>query len=260
MNVLESIVLGLIQGITEFLPVSSSGHLIIVRDLLGISTEGSLQFDVLLHLATLLAIIIYFAGDIKRIITDIFTEGTSKRSGNMILAIILGSIPAGLLGFLYEDKIESAFRNSEDVAYAMIAGSLLFFIADRFAKNKGGMSGLKGFFIGLFQSLSLIPGFSRSGSTISGGLLFGLSKEESIRFAFLLGIPVIFGAGLKTLINIGNSSFGDFINTTTILGFLAAFFSGLWAVKFLVKYLSKNSFMLFIIYRILLAISILIFF
>lgn len=260
MNTLESILLGLIQGLTEFLPVSSSGHLIIIRDLLGLSLEGSLQFDVLLHLATLLVIIIYFAGDIKRLITDISTEGPSSRSGRMIVAIILGSIPAVFLGFFYGDSIESAFRNSQNVALALIAGSILFFVADRLGRNNGGIGGIKGFFIGVFQSLALIPGFSRSGSTISGGLLLGLSREEAIKFAFLLGIPVMFGAGVKTLMDIGTSSFGDFINMPTILGFFAAFFSGLWAVRFLVKYLSKNSFTPFIIYRLLLAGIILLFF
>lgn len=259
MGILESIILGLVQGLTEFLPVSSSGHLIIIRELLGLSLEGSLQFDVLLHLATLLVIIIYFAGEIKRIILDAFTEGLSGRSLKMIYAIALGSIPAGLLGFLYGDRIEGAFRNPENVAYALIAGSILFFLADRLGRNRGGISGIKGFFIGIFQSLALIPGFSRSGSTISGGLLFGLSREESIKFAFLLGIPVILGAGIKTLMDIGTSNFGEFINTPLILGFFAAFFSGLWAVKFLVRYLSKKSFIPFIIYRLLLAAIILLF-
>lgn len=259
MNILESILLGLVQGLTEFLPVSSSGHLIIIRKFLGMSLEGSLQFDVLLHLATLLVILIYFRGDIKRIFIDIFTEGPSSRSSKLIYAIILGSIPAGILGFLYGDRIEAIFRNTTYAAYALILGSLLFFIADKFSKDKGGISAVKGFFIGIFQSLALIPGFSRSGSTISGGMLLGLSREESIRFAFLLGVPVIFGAAMKTLLDIGATNIESFINLPVILGFLAAFFSGLWAVKFLVRYLSKNSFTPFIIYRIILAVIILIF-
>lgn len=259
MTILESVILGLIQGFTEFLPVSSSGHLIVVRELLGLSLEGSLQFDVLLHLATLLVIIFYFGGDIKRIITDAFTQGLSIRSSKMLWAIIVGSIPAGIAGFVYGDKIEATFRSGESVAFALIAGSVLFFIADKLSRNKGGIGVVKGFFIGIFQSLALIPGISRSGSTISGGLISGLSREESIKFAFLLGIPVMLGAGIKTLMDISTSNFGDFINTPTILGFFAAFFSGLWAVKFLVRYLSKNSFTPFIIYRVVLALAILLF-
>lgn len=259
MNILESIILGLVQGLTEFLPVSSSGHLIIIRDLLGLNISGSLEFDVLLHLATLLVIIIYFGGDIRRLITDTLTEGPSARSSKILLAIIFGSIPAGVLGFLYGDTIESMFRNSEHVAYALILGSLLFLIADRFGRGRGGIGAVKGFFIGVFQSLALIPGFSRSGSSISGGLIFGLSREESIKFAFLLGIPVIFGAGLKTLLDIGISNFQNFINIPTMIGFFTAFFSGLWAVRFLVKYLSKNSFTPFIIYRLAIAVIILLF-
>lgn len=112
---------------------------------------------------------------------------------------------------------------------------------------------MRGFFIGLFQSLSLISGFSRSGSTISGGLILGLSREESIRFAFLLGIPAIAGAALKTLLDLGPSGFSYFISADHILGFLVAFVSGLWAVRFLARFLAKNSFTLFIIYRIILA-------
>ncbi len=259
MSIIESVILGLVQGLTEFLPVSSSGHLLIVRELLGMSLTSSLQFDVLLHLATLLAIIIYFGGDIKRIITDAFTQGLSMRSSKLLWAIIVGSIPAGVAGFVYGDKIEQVFRSSESVALALIAGSILFFLADRISRNKGGVGIVKGFFIGIFQSFALIPGISRSGSTISGGLIFGLSREESIKFAFLLGIPVILGAGVKTLMDIGISNFGDYINTPVILGFFVAFFSGLWAIRFLVKFLSKNSFTPFIVYRLVLAGAILLF-
>jgi undecaprenyl-diphosphatase len=258
MGIIESIILGLIQGLTEFLPVSSSGHLIAIRQFMNLSLENTMAFDVVLHIATLVAILIYFKGDISRIFTDLKTEGLSNRSNKLLGALIVGTLPAGLLGFLYGDKIESFFRNPILVAYSLIAGSLLFWLADRFAKTKGGVTIFKGFLIGIFQSLALISGFSRSGSTISGGLLVGLSREESIKFSFLLGIPIITGAGLKTLIEIGlEGKLVEFLNLEIFIGFIVALLSGLWAVRFLVRYLSNNSFNVFIVYRLLLAILLL---
>lgn len=259
MSIIESIILGLIQGLTEFLPVSSSGHLIAIRQFMNLSLENTMAFDVMLHMATLVAILIYFKGDIRRIITDFKTEGPSNRSIKLVGAIIIGTIPAGLIGFFYGDVIEDIFRSPTLVAYSLIAGSLLFWFADRFAKLKGGINIFKGFLIGIFQSLALISGFSRSGSTISGGLLVGLSREESIKFSFLLGIPIIAGAGLKTLSEIGlEGRLGEFLNLEVFIGFVVALLSGLWAVRFLVRYLSNNSFNVFIVYRILLAILILV--
>ncbi len=259
---LESIILGLIQGITEFLPISSSGHLILARELFSLPLDNSLAFDVYLHLATVFAIITCFWGDIARLFRDIITEGASTRSSKLIYAIILATIPAALFGY-YMD--ESIFRSAESVAVALIVGSVLFFIADKAniwlpkMATGGNVGPLRGLIIGFFQSLALIPGMSRAGSAISGGLLTGVSREESIRFAFLIGIPIILGAALKTTIDIGNPNilFNSSLSLNAILGFLAAFVSGLFSARFLVRYLSKNSFTPFIIYRLLLAVVIL---
>lgn len=257
MGVLESTFLGIVQGITEFLPISSSGHLIIARKFLGLTLENSLSFDVLLHFATLLVIIFYFWKDLI-IITK-----------NQALALVIGSIPAGVLGFFLSDKIENYFREPHLVAYALILGSILFFIADKIYKPKNELSKInterapkigRSFLIGLFQSLALISGFSRSGSTISGGLILGLSREEAIRFAFLLGIPITAGAILKTFLDLPSSNLlSGLLNIPTLFGFLAALISGFFAVRFLVHYLSSHNFTPFIIYRLLLAIIILIF-
>jgi undecaprenyl-diphosphatase len=260
MNILQSIVLGLIQGLTEFLPVSSSGHLIIVRDLFGWNFEQSLAFDVFIHLATLLAIIVCFWGDIKRIFKDFASEGFSSRSKNLLGALILGCVPAVIAGYYLSHIFEELLRRPDYVAYALIAGSIVFFFADQISKldrgEGGGVNWIKGLFIGVFQMFALIPGVSRSGITISGGLFFGLSREEAIKFAFLLGIPIIAGAGLRTLLTIDSLPFAD---PAIWAGFVAAFISGLWAAKFLVKYLAKHSFTPFIVYRILLAGAILYF-
>lgn len=265
MSILDSLILGLIQGLTEFLPISSSGHLILAREFLHIPLTGSLQFDIFLNTATLLAIMFCFWGDIKSLVRDFLTQGFSSRSKNLIYAIILGSIPAGLLGFLYKDSIENTFRSSGTVALALLAGSFIMFFADRVYSGhpkNAGVTPLKGLVTGVFQALALIPGISRSGSTISGGLFAGLSREEAIRFSFLLLIPVSLGALLKVFLDIGVENLNDisyFVSLNSILAFLAALLSGIWAVRFLVRYLSKNSFTPFIIYRVILAVVILYF-
>ena len=194
MSFLDSIFLGLVQGITEFLPISSSGHLILAQRYLGIPIDGaSLSFAIFVNCATLLAVIIALWGDIRRIVVDIFTEGPSMRSKKVLSAIFWGTIPAATMGFFFQSQISELFYNPRFVAYALIAGSVLFFIADRIPKEHNephGVTALKGLFIGIFQTFALIPGISRSGITTSGGLFFGLSREEAIKFAFLLYIPI----------------------------------------------------------------------
>ncbi len=279
MSLIYSVTLGLIQGFTEFLPISSSGHLIIFREIFDLPLEGSLQFDIFLNTATLLAVIICLWGTIKSIWHDFTTEGFSARSKNLLLAIIVGSIPTGLVGFLYGDKIESLFRSGYSVAWALIAGSVVMFLADKFGNYRGllglatanrsglgapksyggGLSAIKGFVVGCFQTLALISGFSRSGMSISGGLFAGLSREEAIRFSFLLLIPVSLGALLKIILDlppdfsIHNSYL---INLNSLIAFVSALLSGIWSIRFLLRYLSKNSFTPFIVYRIILAIVI----
>lgn len=255
MSFLDAIMLGLIQGITEFLPISSSGHLLLVRNFLGLPIQGTLTFTVFLHLATLLAIIVAFFGDLRRLFIDFFSEGPSSRSRKLVWAVIIGSIPAAIMGYFFGGMIEEIFINSRFVAYALIAGSIVFFIADRIPKDQsdgGGVTKLKGLFVGIFQTFALIPGISRSGITISGGLFFGLSREEAIRFAFLLGIPVIIGAGLQTFFS-SNFLISNFSSGTLWAGFLTAFISGLISIRFLIKFLSRHSFTIFIVYRLILA-------
>jgi len=253
MTFFHAISLGLIQGIAEFLPISSSGHLLLAREFLGLPTEGSLSFDIFIHLATLLAIVVAFWGDIRQLIRDFFTEGHSSRSRTMVWVIIIGTIPAGIMGYFFGGMLEEIFRNSHYSAYALIAGSIVFFIADRIPKDSsdgGEITKLKALFVGIFQTFALIPGVSRSGITISGGLFFGLSREESIRFAFLLGIPIMAGAALKIFLT---NDLIFFSGLTVWLSFIVAFFSGLLAIRFLVKFLSRHSFNIFIAYRLILA-------
>lgn len=261
MSIFESVILGLIQGLTEFLPVSSSGHLIIAREMLGIPLEGSLYFDIFLNTATLFAVIFCFWGDLKDVAHDFWTREPSRRSQILVYAIVLGTIPAGLIGFFYGDQIENTFRSSLSVALALIVGSAIMFFADKIKKMGHGLTPAKGFLVGVFQTLALIPGISRSGSSISGGLFTGLSRKEAIRFSFLLLIPVSLGAFLKIILDADLENLGllYFLSLESTFGFIAAFLSGVWAIRFLLRYLSHNSFTLFIIYRLLLAVIILIF-
>ena len=233
---------------------------------MGLSLENSLSFDIFLNTATLIAVLYCFWGDIKRIFVDLSSQGFSSRSKTLVYALILGTIPAGIIGLFYGNLLEETFRNSHTVAWALIAGGVLMFVADKVNRNvgmnHGGITAVKGFVVGVFQSLALIPGVSRSGATISGGFLSKLSREEAIRFSFLLYIPISLGALLKSIMDVsraGETIAGGFMNLPAILAFLFALVSGVWAVKFMVRYLSHHSFTPFIIYRVLLAIIIFVF-
>ncbi len=249
MSYLDAVILGLVQGLTEFVPISSSGHLILVRELFHLSNQNALSVDAILQLATGLAIIVYFARDLKNFIHD----------RTMILAIILGTIPAVVLGLFLESKMETIFRSSSLVACMLIVGACLMYAAEKFAKQDKPLDPKRGFIVGVFQALALIPGISRSGATISGGLFLGLTREAAARFSFLLALPIILGSGLKKLLELsGTNSFGD-VGLPLILGSFIAFGSGLWAIHFLINYLKNHKLTVFIWYRLVLAALILIF-
>jgi undecaprenyl-diphosphatase len=260
MNFIQSAILGLVQGLTEFIPVSSTGHLILARNMMGLDLVGSLSFDAILQLATGLAVLAYFWKDIWNIIVN--------RNIKLIGILILGSIPAVILGLVLQDYMDSVFRGAHVVAYALIAGAILFYFAEKkhnrplapSLTNEGGgeISLWRGFSIGLFQCLALIPGMSRSGSTISGGLFAGLSREAAIRFSFLLSLPIIFGSGLKKIYDLYQTGTLAQVESSLFLASIFAFISGLLAIHFLIKFLKNHSLNYFGVYRIILAIVILI--
>lgn len=261
-EVLSFIALGVVQGLTEFLPVSSTGHLILARDLLALDVSYSLAVDAVLHLATAFAVLVYFRRDILRLIVSFFDlvrgRKTERKDRVLIYALLLGTVPAVLAGLALESAIEGAFRSPQLVAYALIAGSVLFFVAERLARENAALSVPKGIAIGFFQALALVPGVSRSGATISGGLLLGLSREEAARFAFLLSFPVILGAGILKLFDLEAvgvlAAEGGLIAASAV----AAFASGMAAIHFLLKFLKTHTLDVFIIYRLALAALILI--
>jgi undecaprenyl-diphosphatase len=257
MDILISMLLGFVQAVTEFLPISSSGHLIIFRDLTNTQFEYGLAYDSVLQFATTLAVLVYFRKDILRLIKSFFFLCKGKLDDKsdkiLIYAIVIGTIPAVLLGLLLEDMMDTVFRNSLLVAVTLILGAGVMYLADKLSKQDREINIKNGLIVGLFQSLALIPGMSRSGMTISGGLLMGLKREVAIRFSFLLAIPVLLGSGAKKMIDLGSSGLLNSLGLELIFGAITAFIVGLLAIRFLITYLKNNSFKIFIWYRLVLA-------
>jgi undecaprenyl-diphosphatase len=268
MNFIEAGILGLVQGLTEFIPVSSTGHLILARKIMGLDLAGTLSFDAILQLATGLAVLLYFSKDIWNIIKN--------RNYKLFLALVIGSIPAVILGLFLSDYMDTVFRGTHVVAIALILGAILFYFAEKkftgvTPEKSSTLNGVpnrseeiskvtpkRGFAIGLFQCLALVPGFSRSGSTISGGLFVGLTREVAARFSFLLSLPIIFGSGLKKVFDLYQAGTLAEAESSLIIASLFAFISGLLAIHFLLRFLKKHSLNYFGVYRIILAIIILI--
>jgi len=254
------VLLGLIQGITEFLPVSSTGHLILVRALLGVVDHNALAFDAVLHLATAAAVIVYFRRDIGVLVhTSLRYIGrlpVGERDLALVLALIVGTIPAVFFGLLLENVMETFFRSPLLVAAVLVLGSGLFAYAEyryRAPRVPQEVTVRTGLAVGLFQVLALIPGMSRSGATIAGGMLLGLSRSEAARFAFLLAVPVILGAGAKKLLELATAE-GTIAWLPIALAAAAAFVSGMLAIHFMLSFVRRHTLWPFIWYRLALAV------
>lgn len=267
MTIVDSIILGLTQGVSEFLPISSSGHLVIIEKVLGLKIEELKSFDVSLHMATLLAILIYFRAEVVGMIGAFFKFFLRKlepgdKYAKLIPLLIVGTIPAVLLGYFAGDYLDAKFRNSTSIAILLISVGLFFVFAEWrnkqvVRKEKMGVGGA--LMIGIAQSMALIPGVSRSGGTISTGLLLGFERSEMAKFSFLLGIPAMAGAGLLTFLDMTPSEMANIDYRDMIFGFIAAFTSGILCISFLMKFLRKHTLNIFAGYRILLGVGILIF-
>ncbi len=265
-DIFSGIILGAVQGLTEFLPVSSSGHLIIVREIFGFDTTLGLSFDILLHFATSLAVLIYFRNDFIRLFKTalaFFRPHTRKhieqKDKYLLYALVLGTIPAVVVGLLFENYIEATFRSVELISTTLIIGAVIFYFAEKYARKTKALTPKKGFVIGLFQALALIPGMSRSGMTISGGLFLGLTREEAARFGFLLAFPVIFGIGIKKILEFTQDGTLFILGIPALVGALTAFAVGLLVIHYLLKYLKNHTLMVFIVYRVVLAMALLLF-
>ncbi|MBE6144411.1 MAG: undecaprenyl-diphosphatase UppP [Firmicutes bacterium] len=256
------IILGIIQGIAEFLPISSSAHLIIFRDIFGIGASipenVTFAFDIALHLGTLLAIIVFFFKDFLTMFINGFTKGAKDKDGKLMWMIIVATIPAALAGVLFEDTIDKIIRsNYLVIALALIIMGVLIYLADKhFKQNKEvkEMSFKDAMIIGCSQVLALIPGFSRSGTTIAAARTCGIKREDSAKFSFFLSAPVVLGAVILTLLKDGTISIISANLSIFIIGILVSFIIGLLCISFLLKFLRKNDFKLFMWYRIILGI------
>ncbi|MFH1429382.1 MAG: undecaprenyl-diphosphate phosphatase [Candidatus Margulisiibacteriota bacterium] len=233
MDITSAVILGIVQGLTEFLPVSSTAHLLIVPKILGIANPG-VAFDVMLHLATALAIVMYFFDDIITIIT---------KMPKMIWLLILGSIPTGLMGFFLKDYFESFFHAGIWTGVFLIITGCLLFISEKLATGEKNLDKTRWYdavIIGFFQGLAIMPGLSRSGSTIAAALFRGLNKTLATRFVFLLALPAILGAGLLEFKEISNLP-----KEPAIYGFIAALVSGLIAIKIFIQLLQRGKIRIF---------------
>ena len=256
----QIILLGIIQGITEFLPVSSSGHLILTPKLFEFEDQG-LALDAILHLATLLAIIIFFKNDLSKLLKSLFNKKDSTGYRGVAWSIVLASFPAAIAGLLFGEWIESHIRTSSFVAGNLILWSFVFLVADRreahsnkAVKRIGNIRMNQILLIGVAQALALLPGTSRSGITIAAGLFGGLAKETAARFSFLLGAPIILAAGLYKFFDLLTQPEPiSYSATQLLLSFTVAFIFGLASIKILLKIVSKFGLLPFIIYRITLA-------
>ncbi len=269
METLQAIVLGIIQGLGEFLPISSSGHLVVLPKIFEWPDQG-LAFDVALHFGTLIAILIYFWDDWKeilsksyflkqlgRIVIDRKRESfkKDKLEEDMFFAIALATVPGVLAGLFLEDYAETVFRNPLLVGVTLVFGALILFYSDRAGRKKVDEKDISlkaAFAIGLAQKLAIVPGMSRSGMTISAGLLLGLTRTAAARFSFLLATPIVLGATAKEFPALLEAGIGMDI----ALGVLVAFGSGYLAITYMLKYLEKRSYDIFVVYRILLAVVI----
>lgn len=254
MTILDAVLLGLLQALGEFLPISSSAHLVLLPFFRGQAYQG-VSFDVMLHVATLLAVLIYFAKDWYQIIKDALTRPATSE-GKMLWFLVIATLPAGIAGVLFHHQVETAFRSPISIAICLMLFALLLGWADRRGKAQGHtVITLKTMFlIGCAQALALMPGVSRSGITITAALLLGISRSQSARISFLLSTPVIAGAAA---LEITKLTWAD-VNIQLICGFISAFIGALFVIGGLMKYIKTHTFAVFVIYRLLLGAFILI--
>jgi undecaprenyl-diphosphatase len=261
MSYIEAIVLGIVQGLTEFLPISSSGHLRIVPELFGWSDPGA-SFTAVIQLGTMAAVVIFFWKDLWRITRawcrDAWTVVRTRRIGGarsedarMGWYLIVATIPIAVFGFAFKDQIETGARDLRLIASTLIVGGLVLLWADRAGSRTKGLEHIAprdGVAIGLAQSLALIPGVSRSGSTISAGMFLGFTREAAARFSFLLSIPAVVLSGLFSLKDVGG---GDGVPVgPTLVATIVSFVVGYAAIAWLLRYLTSHTLLVFVVYRV----------
>jgi undecaprenyl-diphosphatase len=258
MTILQSILLGIIQGLTEFIPVSSSGHLVLVPYLLNwhIPAQDAFIFDILVQVATLAAVFAYFWKDLVSMVAGFFKallqgkpfSSPEARQGWLIL---LATVPAGLFGLLIKDAVEQAFSSPQATALFLLVTAGLLLIAERLGKRQRSLDTLTwvdALWIGIAQALAVFPGISRSGSTMTGGMLRGLERPSAARFSFLLSIPIMLAAGLLASLDLLSASKLGALLPAFIPGFIAAAITGYLAIGWLLEFLKKRPLLVFAAY------------
>jgi undecaprenyl-diphosphatase len=285
-SAIQALILGIIQGLGEFLPISSTAHLILAPYFFGWSDPG-LSFDVALHLGTLIAVVAYFYYDWIEIFSQLITHNSKPKEkllekscelrpacndvatsgrvasyglkNNLLFFIIIATIPGVIAGYFFEKDAETIFRNPLLIAFTLGAVGLILYVADKFSKKERNISEISlkdAIIIGLAQAVAIIPGVSRSGATITAGLFRKLDRASAAKFSFLLSTPIIFGAVILKLPHLLKEG----INMQIIIAVLASAISGYLAIKYLLKFLEKSSYAIFFWYRLILAVVIIIFY
>jgi undecaprenyl-diphosphatase len=265
MTLLQALVLGIVQGATEFLPISSSGHLVLVPWLLGWRFEPGVAFvfDVLVQWGTLAAVLVYFRDDLIRLVKAAVGQLAQGRplgsaDARLAWALAAASLPAALLGLLLKDLVETAFGDPLAVSLFLLVTALLLGLSERIGRRRRTMHEvglLDALLIGLAQAAALFPGISRSGATIAGGLMRDLRRAEAARFSFLMSVPVMIGAGAIALLDLGGMASAAEQLPALIAGFLSAALVGYVAIRWLLAYLASHRLTVFVIYCALLGLT-----
>ena len=270
LTLFEAIVLGIIQGLTEFLPISSSAHQRIVGEFFSNAQDPGARFTAITQIGTELAVLIFFRNDIKNIVLAWFNqvvlrkelESNQKPLARMGWLIIIGSLPIGILGYFGRDIITSDFRSLWLIASSLIIFGVILGVADHYGKKERSLNDLNlkhGIFYGLAQSLALIPGVSRSGATIAMGRYLGYTREAALRYSFLLALPAVFGSGFYQLKDaFGSGASNVYTLPQTFIATAIAFVVGYAVIAWLLRFVTTKSFMPFIIYRIALGTTVLV--
>ena len=258
MNIFWALVLGTTQGLTEFFPVSSSAHLYLLPWMFGFPYPG-LAFDIALHAGTLLAILIAFMLDWKVMAKAVFIKEKSFEK-KLVLFLILTSIPGAIFGYLLEERATNVFRTPLLTATVLLIFGAILLVVDKYSRGEKelkDMTATRAFLVGLSQAIALIPGVSRSGATVTASRALGFNRETAVKYSFLAAAPIIFGA---TIFGLRNVSISELTSINWAFGFLASLISSYLAMKFLLKYVAKHDFKIFVWYRVILALIVLLIF
>jgi len=259
MELVDAVILGLVQGITEFLPISSTGHLVLAREWLAITGANKLAFDAVLHFATTAAVMLYFWNDLWRLLQVALRKlgrlPVDQKDMTLLYALMIGTVPAVVIGVLLEPYISENLRTSAFVAVVLLFASIFFLYTEwrySVAPPQGQLTLKKGLQIGFFQALALLPGMSRSGATIAGGMLVGLTRIEATRFSFLLAIPITLGVGIKMTLDLMQTE-GEVEWGLIGIGAVVAFVTALIVIHFFLAFIRKYTLWPFVWYGIILS-------